>query len=82
VEALPESVQVRRSFLRSSWSSVGALLEFCEFQQRADSRVPLVYWDSGLSGYPQHFLRVDDLPITVSYPITSLMLFVHLHIVW
>jgi hypothetical protein len=41
-----------------------------------------VYWDSGLSGYPQHYLGVDDLPIIVSYSITSLMLFVHLHIVW
>jgi hypothetical protein len=26
--------------------------------------------------------RVDDLPIMVSYPVTTLMLFVHLHIVW
>jgi hypothetical protein len=25
---------------------------------------------------------VDDLPIIVSYPVTSLMLFVHLHIGW
>jgi hypothetical protein len=41
-----------------------------------------VYQDSGLSGFPQHYLRVDDLPIIVSYPITSLMSFEHLHIVW
>jgi hypothetical protein len=47
-----------------------------------DSRVPLVYRDSGSLGYPRHYLRVDDLPIIVSYPITSLMLFVHLHIIW
>jgi hypothetical protein len=57
-------------------------MEFYEFRQRADTRVPLVYWDSGLSRYPQHYLGVDDLPIIVSYAITSLMLFVHLHIIW
>jgi hypothetical protein len=34
-----------------------------------------------LSGYPWHYLGVDDLPIIVSYPIISLMFFVHLHIV-
>jgi hypothetical protein len=82
MEALPESVWVRRSFLSSSRSSAGALPEFCEFRQRANSRVPLVYWDSGLLGYPRHYHGVDDLSIIVSYPITSLMLFVHLHIVW
>jgi hypothetical protein len=32
-----------------------------------------VYRDSGLSGFPQHYLGVDDLPSIVSYPITSLM---------
>jgi hypothetical protein len=82
VEALTESIWVRWSFLSSSRSSVGALPEFYEFRQRADSRVPLVNLDSGLSGYPRHYLGVDDLPIIVSYLITSLMLFVHLHIVW
>jgi hypothetical protein len=30
-------------------SSAGALPEFCKFQQRTDSRVPLVYWSPGLS---------------------------------
>jgi hypothetical protein len=69
-------------FFSSTRSSVGALLEFCEFWQRVDSRVPLVYWYSGLSGYPRHYLGANDLPTIVSYPITSLMLFVHLHIVW
>jgi hypothetical protein len=29
-----------------------------------------------------HALDLDNLPIIVSYPITSLMFFVHLHIVW
>jgi hypothetical protein len=43
--------------------------------------VPLVYRDSGLSGYPRHYLRVGDLPIIVSHSFTSLMLFVHLHTV-
>jgi hypothetical protein len=75
-KTLPESVRVRRSFLSSSRSSVGAL----PTGSRLSS--PLVYWDSGLSGYPRHYLGVDDLPIIVSYPITSLMLLVHLHIVW
>jgi hypothetical protein len=41
-----------------------------------------VYRDSGLSRFPRYYFEVDDLPIIVSYPITSLMLFVHLHIVW
>jgi hypothetical protein len=62
-------------------SSAEALPEFYEFRQRADSRVPLVYQDSGLSGYPQHYLRVGDLPIMVSHSFASLMLFVHLHTV-
>jgi hypothetical protein len=43
------------------------VLEFCEFLQRADSWVPLVYQDSGLSGYPRHYLRVGDLPIIASH---------------
>jgi hypothetical protein len=30
---------------------------------RVSAQVPLVYWDSGLSGFPQHYLRVDDLLI-------------------
>jgi hypothetical protein len=63
------------------WSSAGALPQFCEFQQRADSQVPLVYRDPGLSGYPQHYLRVGDLPIIVSHSFASPMLFVHLHII-
>jgi hypothetical protein len=62
-------------------SSEGALSEFCKFRQRADSRVPLVYQDSGLSGYSRHYLRVDDLPIIVSHSFASLILFVHLHTV-
>jgi hypothetical protein len=78
MEALPESVRVLWTFPCSSRSSAVALSEFYEFQQRADSRVPLVYWDSSLSRY----LGVDDLPIIVSYPITSIMLFMHLHIIW
>jgi hypothetical protein len=41
-----------------------------------------VYQDSSLSGFPRHYLRVDDLAIMVSYPITNLILIVHLHIVW
>jgi hypothetical protein len=48
---------------------------------RVSTRVPKVYRDSSLSGFPRHYLRVDDLPIMVSYPITSLKLFVHLHII-
>jgi hypothetical protein len=59
--------------------SVGALLEFCEFRQRADSRVPLVYRDPSLLGYARHYLRVGDLPIIVSHSFASLILFVHLH---
>jgi hypothetical protein len=82
MEALPESIRVQWSFPSSSRSRVEALPKFCELWQRADSWVPLVYWDSGLSVYPRHYLVVDDLSIIVSYPITSLMLFVHLHIVW
>jgi hypothetical protein len=81
-EALLESVRAQWSFLSSSRSIAGALSEFCEFWQGANSWVPLVYWDSGLSGYPRQYLRVDDSPIIVSYPITSLILFVLLHIVW
>jgi hypothetical protein len=46
---------------------------------RADSRVPLVYRDSGLSGYSRHYLGVGDLPIIVGHSSASLMLFVHLH---
>jgi hypothetical protein len=60
-------------------SSAEALLEFCEFRQRADSLVPLVYQDSGFLGYPRHYLGVGDLPITVSHSFASLLLFVHLH---
>jgi hypothetical protein len=60
-------------------SSAEALPEFYEFQQRADSRVPLVYQDFGLSGYLRHYLGVGDLPIIVSHSFTSLMLFVHFH---
>jgi hypothetical protein len=62
-------------------SSEEALPEFCEFRQRSGSRVPLVYRDSGLSGDPQHYLGVGDLPIIVCHSFASLMLFVHLHIV-
>jgi hypothetical protein len=68
VEAQPESDRVRQSFLSSSRSSAGALPEFYEFWQRADSRVPLVFWDSSLSGYIRHYLRVDDIPIIESSP--------------
>jgi hypothetical protein len=35
-----------------------------------------VYQDSGLLGYPRHYLRVRDLPIIVSHSFASLMLFV------
>jgi hypothetical protein len=48
---------------------------------RVSARVPQVYQDSGLLGFPRHYRGVDDLPIMVSYSITSLMLFVHLHII-
>jgi hypothetical protein len=61
------------------WLSTEALPEFCEFRHRADSRVPLVYQDSGLPGYPRHYLRVGDLLIIVSHSFASLMLFVNLH---
>jgi hypothetical protein len=64
------------------WLSVEALPEFDEFLQRADSRVPLVYWNSGLSGDPRHYLIVGDLPMIVSHSFASLMLFVHLYTVW
>jgi hypothetical protein len=79
VEALLESVRVRCSFLSLVRSSAGALPEFYEFRRRDDSRVPLVYQDSGLSRYPRHYIGVGDLPIIVSHSFTSLMLFVHLH---
>jgi hypothetical protein len=49
---------------------------------RDSARVPRMYRDSNWSGFPRHYLGVDDLPMIVSYPITSHMLFVHLHIVW
>jgi hypothetical protein len=62
-------------------SSAGALPEFYELWQRADSQVPLLYRDSSLSGNPWHYLRVGDLPIIVSHSFASLMLFVHLHTV-
>jgi hypothetical protein len=61
---------------------VEALLETYGFRQTVSARVPQVYRDFGLSGFPRHYLRVDDLPIIGSYPITSLMLLAHLHIVW
>jgi hypothetical protein len=61
--------------------SAKALPEFYEFQQRADSQVPLVYRDFSLSGDPRHYLGVGDLPIIVSHSFASLMLFVHLHII-
>jgi hypothetical protein len=61
------------------WSSAEALPEFWKFQKRANSRVPLVYPDFSLSGYPRRYLRVGDLPIIASHSFTSLMLFVHLH---
>jgi hypothetical protein len=41
-----------------------------------------VYRDSGLSEYPRHYLGVGDLPIKVSHSFASLMLFVHLHIIY
>jgi hypothetical protein len=41
----------------------------------------LVYRDSGLLGYPEHYLRVGDLPIIVSHSFASLILFGHLHII-
>jgi hypothetical protein len=81
VEALSEFIWVRRSFLSSSSVESGTLSEFYEFRQRADSRVPLVYRDSGLTGYLRHYLGVGDLPIIVSHSFASLMLFVHLHTV-
>jgi hypothetical protein len=62
-------------------SSAEALPEFCKFRQRADSRVPQLYQDSILSGYPRHYLRVGDLHIKVSHSFASLMLFVNLHTV-
>jgi hypothetical protein len=71
-EALPQSFGVRHDFLALVCSSVEALSE----------SYSLCSSPSGVSGFPQHYLGVDDLPIIVSYPITSLMLFVHLHIVW
>jgi hypothetical protein len=53
-------------------SRVGALPEFYEFWQRADSRVPLLYRDSSLLRYPWHYLRVGDLPIIISRSFTFL----------
>jgi hypothetical protein len=61
---------------------VEAMLRSYGFWLRVSARVPQVYHDSGLSGFSRHYLKVDDLPIMVSYPITSLMLFMHLYIVW
>jgi hypothetical protein len=75
----PRSSSSAEVFQALVQSSVEAPPEFCEFWQRGDSRVPLVHQDSGLSGYPRHYLRVGELPIIVSHSFTSLMLFVHLH---
>jgi hypothetical protein len=52
-----------------------------ELCRNSDSRVPLVYRDSGLSRDSRHYLRVGDLPIIVSHSFASLKLFVHLHTV-
>jgi hypothetical protein len=82
VKALLESFGVGQDFSALVCSSMEALSESYGFRQRISARVPQVYRDSGLSGFPRHYLRVADLPIIVSYPITSLMLFVHLYIVW
>jgi hypothetical protein len=68
-----------RVFLALVQSGVGVLLEFYEFQQRTDSRVPMVYPDSRLLGYLRHYLGVGDLPIIVNHSLASLMLFVPLH---
>jgi hypothetical protein len=48
---------------------------------RVSARVPM---DSGnlLGSLCFHASDLGNLPIIVSYSITSLMLFVHLHIVW
>jgi hypothetical protein len=63
-------------------SSAEALPESYEFWERVSAWVPQVYRYPGLSGFPRHYLGVDELPIIVCYPITSLMLFMHLDIVW
>jgi hypothetical protein len=76
-----ESFRVRQDFSVLVCSSVEALPESYGFRQRVSAQVPQVYLDSGLSGLPRLHLRVDDLPIIVSYPITSVILFVHLHII-
>jgi hypothetical protein len=77
------SAQLRKLFTISQASRMKKLgiclaLEDINFQF-SDSRVPLVYRDSGLSKDPRHYLGVDDLPIIVSYSFASLMLFLHLH---
>jgi hypothetical protein len=81
-EALPESFVVWLDFSTLVCSSVEALPESYGYRQRVSAQVPQVYQDFGLSGFPRHYLGVDDLSIIVSYLITSLMLFMHLHIVW
>jgi hypothetical protein len=81
MEALPESFGARQDFSALVCSSAEALPASYGFRQRVSSRVPQVYHYFSFSGFPRHYLRVDDLSIIVSYPINSLMVFVHLHIV-
>jgi hypothetical protein len=80
-EVLLESFEGRQDFLALVCSSVEALPESYGFQLRVSTLVPQAYRDSGLLGFPRQYLIVDDLPVMVSYPITSLMLLVHFHIV-
>jgi hypothetical protein len=79
VEALLESYGFQQ---RDSTRVPHVYRDFIGFLQRDFAQVPQVYRDFSLSRFPRHYLGMDDLPIKVTYPITSLMLFVHSHIVW
>jgi hypothetical protein len=82
MEALPESVQVRWSFLSTSSVECGSSARILRILIENRLLSPSGVLESWLAGIIlRHYLGVGDLPIIVSHSFTALMLFLHLHIV-
>jgi hypothetical protein len=81
VEALPESFGVRQDFSALVCLSAEALPESYGFHE--ESLLESLSCIRILACQDSHGFTMDlvNLPIIVSYPITSHVLFVHLHIV-
>jgi hypothetical protein len=82
MEALLESIQVRRSFLSSSAVECRSSAEFLQIPIENRLSSPSSVLESWLVEIIlQHYLKVGDLSIIVSHSFVALMLFVHLHTV-